>query len=306
MNRTARPNRASLAAICGALALVSLCACGSGAGAPVGPTASTDVAHGPLFKLNRALRIGVKTDQPGIGLADSTGGNNTGLDVDIAHEIASALNDEPVFQSVVSQNREQMITSGAVDLVIASYSITETRLAQVAFAGPYLIAGQDILVRTADASAYSGVDSLVNKKVCSAAASTGYQHLQDHFSSTWAKDHILTQTADGKSILGYQTCVDLLVNGAVDAVSTDDAALAGYANLKQYRGLLHLVGNRFSREKYGIGIAKGNPADVALINVTLAKMIQDGRWANLVQKNLGEAAPVFLRPENLPAPPTGQ
>jgi glutamate transport system substrate-binding protein len=306
MGLTARPIRASLGAICAAVALAAgLCGCESAPDTPTGPTANADVAHGPLFRMNRALRIGVKIDQPGLGLADRAGGNNTGLDIDIAREIAAALKDEPVFQSVVSQNRELMITQGAVDLVIASYSITETRLAKVDFAGPYLVAGQDILVRTADAAAYSGVDSLANKKVCSLAASTGYQHLQDHFSTSWATEHVVTQFTDGQPILGYQTCVDMLLGGTVDAVSTDDAALAGYANLTQYRGLLHLVGNRFSREKYGIGIAKGNPADVALINATLTKMIRDGRWADVVRKNLGEAAPIFLRPENLPVPPTG-
>jgi glutamate transport system substrate-binding protein len=120
--------------------------------------------------------------------------------------------------------------------VIASYSITETRLAQVAFAGPYLIAGQDILVREADAPAYSGVDSLRNKKVCTLGASSSYQHLLDHFLKAWADDHLITQTADEKPILGYQTCVDLLLANAVDAVSTDDAVLAGYASEPRYQG----------------------------------------------------------------------
>jgi glutamate transport system substrate-binding protein len=305
MSLDARPKSAALGVICAAAVLAAtLSACGSGSGAPAVTTTSQAGAHGPLFKLNRALRIGVKTDQPGIGLADSTGGNNTGLDIEIARELAAALNDQPVFQSVVSQNREDMLTSGAVDLVIASYSITDARLEKVDFAGPYLIAGQDILVRNADAAAYSGVDSLRDKKVCTLAASTGYRHLQDHFSEAWVREHIATLTPEGKPILGYQTCVDLLVNGTVDAVSTDDAALAGYANLKQYQGLLHLVGNRFSREKYGIGLAKGDPADKALINASLAQMIQDGRWANSIRKNLGVSADIFLRPDNRPAPPT--
>ncbi len=300
-----RRNTTNLGLLGAAIALaVNLCACGGDQGKPAETKAESPDAHGPLFKMNRALRIGVKTDQPGTGLADSTGGNNTGLDIDIAREIAKALNDEPVFQSVISQNREQMITSGAVDLVIASYSITDARLKQIGFAGPYLISGQDILVRKADAAAYSGVDSVRDKKVCTLPASTGYQHFQDHFSSDWADGHLVTQTPDGRPINGYQTCVDLLINHAVDAVSTDDAVLAGYANEKRYQGILHLVGNRFSREKYGIGIAKGDTADITLINAALTEMIKDGRWADIVRKNLGVAAPIFLRPENTPAPPT--
>src|SRR5690349_24566123 len=89
--------------------VVTLCACGGNPGTPAATTSSSPGAHGPLFKMNRALRVGVKTDQPGTGLADRTGGNNTGLDIDIAREIAKALNDELVFQPVISQNREQML-----------------------------------------------------------------------------------------------------------------------------------------------------------------------------------------------------
>ena len=293
------------------LAILFVVLAASGCTVQDGPATTTTVpteAHGPLFKMDRALRIGVKTDQPGIGLADHTGGNNTGLDIDIAHEIAAALQDKPVFQSVVSPNREEMITSGAVDLVIASYSITDARLAHVAFAGPYLIAGQDILVRKADADAYSGVDSLRDKKVCVVAASTSYQHLQDHFSKEkeWAEKHLVTTKPDNQPIQGYQTCVELLVDGTVNAVSTDDALLAGYANQKQYQNQLQVVGKRFSREKYGIGLAKGNPADTALINATIRKMIEDGRWEKIVRKNLGSAAELFLNPDSIPAPPTGR
>jgi glutamate transport system substrate-binding protein len=261
-------------------------------------------AHGPLYDMNRALRIGVKTDLPGIGLADSTGGNNTGLDIDIGKEIAAALRDQPVFQAVVSRDREQLILSGAVDLVIASYSITESRLEKIAFAGPYLIAGQDILVRSADASAYTGVASLRDKKVCVAKGSSSYEHLEDRFSAAWAKKYIVTEVA-GQPILGYRECVNLLLAGAVDAVSTDNVILAGFASEPQNRGRLQVVGERFSYEKYGIGLAKGNPADTALINATLRQMIKDGRWAAIVRKNLGAAAPMFLKPENVPTPPPG-
>jgi glutamate transport system substrate-binding protein len=280
--------------------LANLCACESGPGGGSG-TKTDAAAHGPLFKMNRVLRIGVKTDEPGLGFVDITG--NTGLDIDIAREIAAALDDGLIFQSVY-QNAEQMINSGAVDLVIASYSITESRLTQVSFAGPYLLAGQDILVRQADAAAYSGVDSLQNKKVCTVEGTASYQRLQDHFSKEWAADHIVTTTPDGKPVLDYPTCVKLLLANTVDAVSTDDAVLAAYVN--QYQGRLHLVGKRFSREKYGIGLAKGDTADAALINTTLARMIQNGHWADLVKKNLGATAELFLKPENKPAPPTGQ
>lgn len=290
--------RLRLAAISALLVLSTATSCGDD-----GHRAVNGPKHGPLYGLNRALRIGVKTDQPGIGLADSTGTNNMGLDIDIANEIAKALHDRPVFQSVISRNREDMITTGAVDLVIASYSITEARLAKIAFAGPYLTAGQDIMVRSADKAHYTGPESLRDKRVCLLSNTTPYDHLKARFSAAWAATHLVT-AIDGKPIGGWRQCVDLVLAGRVDAISTEDAVLAGYANEPDLKGRLFVVGKRFSREKYGIGLSKGDNADAALINQTLREMIRSGRWAAIVRKNLGVAAPAFLRPENVPVPPT--
>lgn len=276
---------------------------GIGCGNESRPRTSTTGAHGPLFRMNRALRIGVKTDQPGIGMADATGSNNTGLDIDIAKELATALQDKPVFQSVISRNREDMLLSGAVDMVIASYSVSEERLTKIAFAGPYLIAGQDILIRDDDTS-ITGLDSLTDKITCGVSGSNSPTRLAvkfggtDNVANAWGVKHL-------KLLDGYGGCLPLLLDKTVDAVSTDDALLAGFANDPRYRGRVRLVGKRFTREKYGIGLAQGNPADTAFINATLTKMIKDGRWEKIIRKNLGEAAPLFLRKEDRPSPPSG-
>jgi len=255
--------------------------------------------------MNRALRIGVKIDQPGIGLADTTGTKYTGLDIDFAKEIAAALRDKPVFQPVISRTREEMLLSGAVDLVIASYSISEERLKVIDFAGPYLIAGQDILIRAGDTSITS-VDSLQSKITCGAAGSNSPTRLAVKFGDTenvdndWGKKHL-------KLLDGYSECMPLLLDKTVDAISTDDTILAGFANFPPYRGRVRVVGKRFTshREKYGVGIVKGDPADTALINMAIARMIKDGRWEKIIRKNLGAAAPLFLRPGDRPSPPSG-
>jgi glutamate transport system substrate-binding protein len=283
-----------------ALVLTTMAAC-----TPKAPTPSVKatVTNGPLFAMKRALRIGVKTDQPGIGYADPTVTMFSGLDIDIARNIADALHDTPVFQPVVSRNREEMLTSGAVDLVIASYSISEERLTKIDFAGPYFIAGQDTLIRAGDKT-ITDVDDLEDKITCGAAGSNSPTRLAVRFGGSenvhnaWGKKHL-------KLVAGYSDCLRLLVvDKAVDAVSTDDSVLAGFANQPQYKGRVRLLGKRFTshREKYGIGIAKGDRADVALINAALTQMIRDGRWERMVRKNLGADAPKFLKPEDRPTP----
>jgi glutamate transport system substrate-binding protein len=284
-----------------ALVLIAVVGCGPASTPSPRPTS----AHGPLYAMNRALRIGVKTDQPGIGFADITASRYTGLDIDIANEIAAALHDKPVFQPVISRNREQMLLSGAVDLVIASYSISEERLKVIDFAGPYLVAGQDILIRADDPS-ITGVDSLRNKITCGASGSNSPTRLAVKFGGTedvdnpWGKEHL-------KLLTGYSECMPLLLDKTVDAISTDDTILAGFANFPIYKGRVRVVGKRFAshREKYGIGIAKGNPADTAVINMAIMQMIKDGRWEKIIRKNLGASAPLFLKPEDRPIPPAG-
>jgi glutamate transport system substrate-binding protein len=285
-----------------ALVLIAVVACGPDSSPPPRPTSP----HGPLFAMNRALRIGVKTDQPGIGFADLTGTNYTGLDIDFANEIAAALHDKPVFQPVISRNREQMLLSGAVDLVIASYSISEERLKLIDFAGPYLITGQDILIR-ADDTSITGVESLRDKVTCGTSGSNSPTRLAVKFGNTedvdnaWGKKHL-------KLLDGYSECMPLLLNKTVDAISTDATILAGFANLPEYKGRVRVVGKRFTshREKYGVGIAKGDPADTAVINTAIAQMIRQGRWEEIIRTNLGSAASLFLDPADRPAPPIGR
>ncbi|GLZ13309.1 ABC transporter substrate-binding protein [Actinomadura sp. NBRC 104425] len=281
-----------------ALPSLAAAACCHGASEPApGPSLER------LYAMDRALRVGIKADQPGIGLCNAAGSKCTGLDVDIAIEIAKALRVEPVFQPVVSGNRERLLQNRAVDLVIASYSISEARLKVIDFAGPYLISAQDTLVRSGDKS-ITEVDDLKDKITCGAKGSSSPLRLAIRFGdprdtgSAWARRHL-------RLVDGFGDCLPLLLDGTVDAVSTDESILAGFAADSRYKGKVRLLHKPFSshREKYGIGMRKGDPVDRALINRTLNEMIRDGRWARIVTKNLRPAAPHLLAPENRPTPP---
>jgi len=230
------------------------------------------------------LVVGVKADQPGLGL--QTGGTYTGFDVEIAKIIAKGLGVPETgieYKTTVSSNREPFIQQGQVDMVVATYTINDERKKVVNFGGPYYIAGQDLLVPTA--STITGPESLAGKKVCSVSGSTPAKRIQTEY-----KDAKLQQFD------AYSKCVTALAGGQVDAVTTDDIILAGYASQDQYAGKFKVVGKKFSEEPYGVGLKKDDTAGCNKINDILKAAAADGSykaaWDNTLGKS-GQAAPTL-------------
>ena len=121
-----------------------------------------------------AIRIGTKYDQPGLGNIDLETDEPEGFDVEIGKIVAGKLGIEPdgiEWIETVSANREAFITGDRVDLVIATYAINDERKQEIDFAGPYYVAGQDLLVGQDDDS-INGPDDLAGKRVCAASGST--------------------------------------------------------------------------------------------------------------------------------------
>ncbi|QDQ92190.1 glutamate ABC transporter substrate-binding protein [Rhodococcus sp. WB9] len=234
------------------------------------------------------LTVGIKYDQPGLGLRNPDG-SFSGFDVEVAEYVAGKLGVAPEnieFKESPSAQRETLIQNGEVDYIVATYSITDARKEKVDFAGPYFIAGQSLLVKS-DNTDITGPDSLNGgKKLCSVTGSTPAQKVKD----TYAQD-VQLQEFDT-----YSACVEALRNGAVDAVTTDDIILAGYA--AQYPGELKVVGAPFTEERYGIGLAKGDDETRAKINDAIDAMIADGSWERAFNETVGASG------YPIPAPPT--
>lgn len=238
------------------------------------------------------ITIGVKFDQPGLGLKD--GSEFKGFDIDVAKYIAGELGyseDQIKFVESVSAQRENMLENGQADLIVATYSITDERKERVSFAGPYFVAGQGLLVAEGEAD-ISGPDTLDGKTLCSVSGSTPAQRIKDEHS-----EGVQLQEAQG-----YSECVELLSSGAVDSVTTDDIILAGFAAQDKYAGKLKLVGKPFSEELYGVGVAKGSEM-CEQVNEALTKMIDDGTWEKAVKDNLGDA--YTPNPDTNPPAPGG-
>lgn len=248
-----------------AASTLALSACG---GAEVGGEPDDGASAG-----GEGITIGIKYDQPGLGLQD--GAEYTGFDVDVAKYVANELGyseDQITFRETPSANRESMLQNGDVDMIFATYSITDERKEVISFAGPYFVAGQDLLV-AADNTDITGPEDLEGKNLCSVTGST-------------SAEKIKTDYAEGVQLLerpGYAECVTALSAGQVDAVTTDDIILAGLAAANG-DGNLKVVGNPFSEENYGVGLPKDSDQCEA-INEAITKMIDDGTWEELVAKN---------------------
>src|SRR5215813_11269471 len=219
--------------------------------------------------------IGTKFDQPGLGLKNPDG-TMSGFDVDVAKYIAKQLGyseDKIEWNESPSGQRETLIQNGQVKYIVATYSITDARKAKVDFAGPYLLTGQSLLVK-ADNTDINGPESLQNnKKLCSVSGSTPAQRIKDKYPGVQLQQYDT-----------YSACIEALKNGAIDAVTTDEVILAGYA--AQSPGAFKVVGQPFTTERYGIGLKKGDTDLRTKITDSIKKMESDGAWKAAWDKNL--------------------
>jgi glutamate transport system substrate-binding protein len=233
------------------------------------------------------LTLGVKDDQPGLGIKDPTTGKFSGYDIEIARMIAASLGfseDKITYKTVDSGAREQAISNGDVNYYVGTYTITDKRKASVSFAGPYFQAGQDLLVRMSDTS-ITGPETLKGKKVCSVTGSTPIQRVRDQG---------LTEPTNIVEFQKYSQCVDKLLTKEVDAVTTDDAILKGFAS--QDPDNLKVVGKTFSKEPYGIGLGKDDKALRDKINDALQKALDDGTWQKIYDATLGKSHATATKP----------
>ncbi|WP_291053482.1 glutamate ABC transporter substrate-binding protein [Herbiconiux sp.] len=273
----------SIIALAAATAIVlSGCAGSDDAAVPV-EEAPTFAAGSTMETLSAAgeITIGTKFDQPLFGLMGPSG-TPEGFDVEIGKIIAAKLGiaeDKINWVETVSANREPFIQQGEVDLVVATYTINDKRKEVISFAGPYYEAGQSILT-LADDDTIESEDDLVGKPVCSVTGSTPAANLEALGAQT-----VLTDT--------YTNCLEPLRTGQVVAVSTDNVILAGLA--AQNEGEFKVVGEPFTQEPYGIGLALDDTEFRDFVNDVLEESYSDGSYEAAWEKTAGAVLP-FVEP----------
>jgi glutamate transport system substrate-binding protein len=244
-----------------------------------------------MAELNEAgtIRIGTKFDQPGFGLLNPNTETPEGFDVEVAKLVAAELGikaDDIEWVETVSANREPFLQNGQVDMVVATYTINDARKQLIDFAGPYYEAGQDIMVAKGNPEGIEGPDDLAGKNVCSVEGSTPAQNIRDNYPE-----------AQLTLFDVYSKCADALSAGQVDAVTTDNVILLGLVAGSD--GAFELVGNPFTEEPYGIGLAKDDTEFRDFINDVLEESYENGTWADAWDRTAGAISGL-----EAPEPPT--
>ena len=214
------------------------------------------------------LIVGVDQNTDLFGFRDPATGQLEGFDIDIAREIARAIFGDPdriQLKVVNASQRESVLQSGEVDLVVRTYSITCARKQLVDFSTVYYEANQKIL--SAKGSGIDSAASLAGKRVCAVSGTTSLSKLDE-----------LNPRPKIYGATTWTDCLLMLQQGQVDAISTDDAVLKGLAKQDP---TVDVVGDSIAKEPYGIGVNKEHPDLVRFVNGVLEKIRNDGTWERL-------------------------
>lgn len=278
-----------------ATALFALTACNSGSPTTPGGGDGGDGGDAPAYEVATDVQlegsptfdamverggpiIGVKEDQPNLGYLDATTGERSGFDIEIARWIAASLGFEEgdiSYEPIASANREQALVNGDIDYYVGTYSITDSRKEQIDFAGPYFVTGQGFLVAAdSEMTEVTDVSDFNGMTVCSATGSTPISNIKENY------PEINTEEYDV-----YSACVEDLISGKVDAVTTDAAILIGYA--AQYPDDVKVLDGLFTEERYGVGLPKGDTVLQDHINT----LFTDGgdTWQAIFDATLGQS-----------------
>lgn len=242
---------------------------------------ATESATGPSvagLMESGTITIGTKFDQPGFGFMNPETNEPEGFDVEIGKIIAASLGISPeniTWVESVSAQKVPLIEKGAVDLVVATYTINDQRKEVVSFAGPYFVAGQDLMVTKGNPLAISGPEDLAGKNVCSAQGSTSAQNIQTNYPQTQLTLFDV-----------YSKCAEALKNGEVDAVTTDNVILYGF--VAQDPEAFEVVGKPFTKEPYGIGLKLEDTDFRNFLNDALEASYADGTWVTAWEATAGK------------------
>ncbi|SEG69918.1 amino acid ABC transporter substrate-binding protein, PAAT family [Thermomonospora echinospora] len=257
-----------------ALVVLAVLTCGACAG-PGGGSSILDKG---------TVVVGVRPDLPGLGLRRPDG-TFEGFEVDVARDLAVRLGWKVRFVAALAADREPLLLSGRADLMFGTFSVTPERKLKVAFAGPYHVSYQDILVRSGDRR-INGVRDLKGRRICAVEGAN-------------AAERVVRERgvpAVPVPAPHYDRCMAMLRTGEVEAITTNDVILAGLIARERGAGL-RLVGAGFGEQRTGIGMRRGDVAGCEALNRAITQMYQDGtarrlllRWFDGTGLELGTIA----------------
>jgi glutamate transport system substrate-binding protein len=245
---------------------------------PASPTIDTIRKDGNLL-------YGSSSDSPLFSQFDPVTGNYEGFEAGLAYMFAKYVLGKPSihFVAVTAANREALLQNGTVEFVANGYSITPQRAKVVAFAGPYLITGDGILVAKSNTTIHTVQD--LNGKTVATNPGVG-------------ENDVLAAAPKAK-VITFDTGTELIqavIQGRADAMTLNVPTLLS-AEYK-YKTKVKIVGTEpFTKLAFGIGLPRSDPALKTIVDDWLQKIEADGEYARLWQATIGDFAPVPAAPK---------
>ena len=217
------------------------------------------------------LRVGVKQDVPNFGYKNPDSGEFEGLEIDIARKIADELGVDIEFTPVTAQTRGPLLDNGQVDLVIATFTITEERKLLYNFTTPYYTDAVGFLVNK-DSGIKTFTD--LNGKTIGVAQGSITRTLISELADKYG---IAVNFAELGS---YPELSVSLRAHRTDAFSVDQSILSGYIGSKS-----ELMDFSFSASDYGIVTKLSNKDLNNYLNSLVEKWTSDGSLQAIYDAN---------------------
>jgi len=236
--------------------------------APMGPPDVTAGSYMATIKQRGYLIAGVDQSTYHFGYLNPLDGKIEGFDIDMIRAVAKAIFGDPdkvQYKAISDQDRISAVTSGSVDIVAHTMTITCDRLKQVDFSSVYFDAHGRVLIPD-DSKATNGLAGLAGQKVCATSGSDSVNTIEQY--PVHPKITAIQRPF-------WTDCLVLLQQDQVGAISTDDAILYG---LQAQDPFTKVVGPQLTDEPYGLAMSKQHPDFVRFVNAVLAKDESDGGW----------------------------
>ena len=222
------------------------------------------------------IRIGIKFDQPGLGFKKN--GTYVGFDVDVAKYIAKKLGyseDQIIWKEAPSKQREAMIQNGDVDMILATYSITDERKKSWDFSTPYRTDYVGLMVKKR--SGFTSIEDLDGKVIGVSQGATTQGLIEQMI-----KDNGFSCEPEFRAFSGYPIIKSSLDAGNIDVFAMDRSTLAGYMN-ETVELLQPEV--KFGEQGYGVATKRGCDLS-AVVDQVICDRLADG-WLDQEVKTWG-------------------
>ena len=234
------------------------------------------------------LKVGVKNAVQGFSFQDTLTGEYKGLEDSLAEMVAEYLGVDIEFTTVTAATRGELLDSGDIDAVLATFTITDERKKTWDFSTPYYTDYVSVLVE--DSTGIKELADLKDKVVGVSSGSTSARALTkamidagvidgagfdaDSFNADTWKDGISFRQYDD-----YPAISTALSAGEIDGFCVDKSILAIYKT--DGRSYIHA---EFASQEYGIATKKGSDFSTVCDDLVQG-WLADGTIDQLIKDN---------------------